>query len=415
MIINDSVLKAEEKIIFSLRSLYEKFGYKPFKIKKFEEYDLYAKNKDFLVSGNVITFTDIDGKLMALKPDVTLSIVKNSVDDKPCKLYYNENVYRVTKGATSYKEIMQAGVEIIGDIDAYLVYEMLSLSALSLATVSNEYLLNISDLGIVSGITGASNLTENGKKRVLDGITCKNEKQVKDVLNEENITGKYYDAILALVNIYGNYSEVFSKREVLCVNEEVRSRVDFLLSTVKLLDANGFSKKTRIDFSFILDTNYYTGIVFNGVIPGANGYVADSSYTVTFGSPYGDLPTPTKDGHTFIGWFTQPEGGEQITSAVLVESDVEHTLYAQYTVNTYTLYFNTDGGTEIAAITADYGTPVSVEVPTKENYLFAGWTLNGEPYELTTMPSGNVTLKAVWELNTVCNYYQKGMKNSGKN
>ncbi|MBO7187531.1 MAG: ATP phosphoribosyltransferase regulatory subunit [Clostridia bacterium] len=273
MIINDSVLKAEEKIIFSLRSLYEKFGYKPFKIKKFEEYDLYAKNKDFLVSGNVITFTDIDGKLMALKPDVTLSIVKNSVDDKPCKLYYNENVYRVTKGATSYKEIMQAGVEIIGDIDAYLVYEMLSLSALSLATVSNEYLLNISDLGIVSGITGASNLTENGKKRVLDGITCKNEKQVKDVLNEENITGKYYDAILALVNIYGNYSEVFSKREVLCVNEEVSSRVDFLLSTVKLLDDNGFNGKTRIDFSIILDTNYYNGIVFNGVVPGANGYV----------------------------------------------------------------------------------------------------------------------------------------------
>lgn len=144
--------------------------------------------------------------------------------------------------------------------------------------------------------------------------------------------------------------------------------------------------------------------------PGENGVVADTSYTVTFGSAYGALPTPTKDGHTFLGWFTQPEGGEQITSAVLVETDVEHTLYAQYSVNTYTLYFNTDGGTEIEAITADYGTPISVETPTKENYLFAGWTLNGEAYELTTMPSGNVTLKAVWELNTVCNYYLEAYK-----
>ena len=144
--------------------------------------------------------------------------------------------------------------------------------------------------------------------------------------------------------------------------------------------------------------------------PGANGYVADSSYTVTFGSPYGDLPTPTKDGHTFIGWFTQPEGGEQITSAVLVESDVEHTLYAQYSVNTYTLYFNTDGGSEIESITALYGEPVSAGIPTKDKYIFAGWTLNGEPYELTTMPSGNVTLKAVWDLNTVCNYYLDAYK-----
>lgn len=144
--------------------------------------------------------------------------------------------------------------------------------------------------------------------------------------------------------------------------------------------------------------------------PGENGVVADTSYTVTFGSAYGVLPTPTKDGHTFLGWFTQPEGGEQITSAVLVETDVEHTLYAQYSVNTYTLYFNTDGGTEIEAITADYGTPINVEAPTKTYYIFAGWTLNGEPFELTAMPSGNVTIKAVWELNTVCNYYLDAYK-----
>lgn len=139
--------------------------------------------------------------------------------------------------------------------------------------------------------------------------------------------------------------------------------------------------------------------------PGENGTVSTPAYSVTFGSTYGALPTPVKDGHTFIGWFTQPEGGEQITSAVPVELDTHHTLYAQYSVNTYTLYFDTNGGTTIDAITAPYGTPISIEVPTKENYLFDGWTLNGQPYELKTMPSGNVTLEAVWTLNTVCNYY----------
>ena len=144
--------------------------------------------------------------------------------------------------------------------------------------------------------------------------------------------------------------------------------------------------------------------------PGENGVIADTSYSVTFGSTYGILPTPTKDGHSFIGWFTQPEGGEQITAGVVVTTDLEHTLYAQYSVNTYTLYFNTDGGTEIEPITAPYGAPVSVEVPTKDKYIFAGWTLNGEPYELTTMPSGNVTVKAVWDLNTVCNYYLDAYK-----
>ena len=71
---DEKILKNEEKAIFALRSLYKSYGYLPFKMSKFEEYDLYATNKDFLVSDRVITFNDTDGKLLALKPDVTLSI-----------------------------------------------------------------------------------------------------------------------------------------------------------------------------------------------------------------------------------------------------------------------------------------------------------------------------------------------------
>ena len=117
--LNENILKNDEKAIYNLRSLYRRFGYSRFKMSKFEEYDLYVRNKDFLVSDNIITFTDTTGKLMALKPDVTLSIIKNSDDDKNSlkKVYYNENVYRVSKGSYSFKEIMQVGLECIGDTD----------------------------------------------------------------------------------------------------------------------------------------------------------------------------------------------------------------------------------------------------------------------------------------------------------
>ena len=73
----DDILSYEEQTAFRLRTLYERNGYRPYRMSKFEEYDLYAENKGFLVSGNVITFTDLSGRLMALKPDVTLSIIKN--------------------------------------------------------------------------------------------------------------------------------------------------------------------------------------------------------------------------------------------------------------------------------------------------------------------------------------------------
>ena len=90
------ILKSEERAILSLRRLFSSYGYRPYKMNRFEEYDLYVRNKDFLVSDQVITFADRSGKLLALKPDVTLSIIKNSPDAPGAvqKLYYNENVYR---------------------------------------------------------------------------------------------------------------------------------------------------------------------------------------------------------------------------------------------------------------------------------------------------------------------------------
>ena len=64
MNLDNSVLKNDEKAVFQLRSLYRKYGYSQYKMSKFEEYDLYVRNKNFLVSDNIITFTDTDGKLI---------------------------------------------------------------------------------------------------------------------------------------------------------------------------------------------------------------------------------------------------------------------------------------------------------------------------------------------------------------
>ena len=63
-----------EETVSKLSALYESYGYMRFKMSKFEEYDTYVKNKSFLTSDNVITFTDTNGKLMAMKPDVTLQL-----------------------------------------------------------------------------------------------------------------------------------------------------------------------------------------------------------------------------------------------------------------------------------------------------------------------------------------------------
>ena len=78
--LDENLLRSEEAAVFRLRDLYRRHGYLPYRMSKFEEYDLYVRNKDFLVSDRVITFNDTNGKLLALKPDVTLSIIRSGED-----------------------------------------------------------------------------------------------------------------------------------------------------------------------------------------------------------------------------------------------------------------------------------------------------------------------------------------------
>ena len=89
-------LRPQERLSLQLRLLYEQAGFRQYRMGRFEEYGLYQQNRRFLASDQVITFTDLDGRLLALKPDVTLSIAKNAqVEEGSCgRFYYSENVYR---------------------------------------------------------------------------------------------------------------------------------------------------------------------------------------------------------------------------------------------------------------------------------------------------------------------------------
>ena len=130
----------EEELCFNLQKLYGGFGYQRYKMGKFEEYSLYLDNKNFLKSQSVITFNDHGGKLMALKPDVTLSIVKNAAPGQPRKVYYKESVYRPDKTTGEFREISQIGLELLGGVDDVATAEVLFLAAKSLEEIDAGFL-----------------------------------------------------------------------------------------------------------------------------------------------------------------------------------------------------------------------------------------------------------------------------------
>lgn len=269
MNLTENILNNEEKALLTLRNLYESYGYSQFKMGKFEEYDLYVRNKDFLLGNNIITFTDTNGKLMALKPDVTLSIIKNLKEESDSiqKVYYSENVYRISKDTQTYKELMQTGIECIGDIDLYHMCEVILLASKSLGNISSNYILALSHIGIISVLLEDLNLTADQEKMIFKYISEKNIHGIENICKKTDSDRELSEKLIALISLYGSMDTVLENLRKISINEKMSAYIAELESICNILKLNNF-ENTQIDFSVINHMSYYNGIVFQGFIDG---------------------------------------------------------------------------------------------------------------------------------------------------
>ena len=131
---------------------------------------------------------------------------------------------------------------------------------------------------------------------------------------------------------------------------------------------------------------YYTRNSYTLTVDADNGTaVSEKSYK--FGAAITAPENPTKTGYTFDGW-------DKTIPGTMPAENV--TVKAQWTINQYTIAFDTDGGSEVESITQDYGTEITAPAdPTKTGYTFAGWSEKIPE----TMPAENVTVKVQWKIN----------------
>lgn len=268
--IDERILKNEERAVYALRSLYNRFGYHLYKMSKFEEYDFYATNKDFLISDGIITFTDKTGKLLALKPDVTLSIVKNCKDegDTVEKFYYNENVYRVNKGSHNFKEIMQTGLECVGNIGLYESSEVLMLAVKSLSLMHEECVLDLSHAGLLSALLDEVSDSVSVKNDLLDAISKKSADAAEALAAAGKIKRESLTLLAVLMAEYKDADSVKAALSPYLLQEASIKAFEELYDILKTLEALSLGKYLNVSFSLIGNTSYYSGIVFQGYIKG---------------------------------------------------------------------------------------------------------------------------------------------------
>lgn len=265
-VFDEKRLRADERIAMTLRSIYESYGYTPYKMSKFEEYELYSNNIDFLGEGGVLTFTGVNGRLMALKPDVTLSIVKNFKGSSGTqKVYYKENVYRCAGRGESFKELPQCGIECIGDVGSYETSEILFLAVKSLEVTERPFKLEISHMGVLASLIPDILSAQRIKDELFTCIKRKNTDGIKELAKTYGAEESDCSPLCEAIALNGSAMEVIASLKRLCPTEGL-SAVRELEEAVSFLIDLGYKDNIGIDLSILNDMNYYRSLVFRGYI-----------------------------------------------------------------------------------------------------------------------------------------------------
>ena len=268
-----------------LRGIYTKSGYSRYRTVGFEEYDLFTEYRDFLTSGQMITFTGAGGRLLALKPDITMSIIRDASEERgrTDKFFYSESVYRVPAGGDEFKEILQIGLECIGDVCSYDRAEVVSLACKTLAVTGCDYMLDISHTGLIDGLRQLFGISQRHRAELARMMKDKNapgiaklcahsgikEEDAAKLIELSRLSLPIREAKDALISLgLGKFSE----------SSEAISELSMIADSLTDEEA----KHISLDLSVVHGMNYYDGIVIDGYIDGV-------SEAVLKGGEYGKL------------------------------------------------------------------------------------------------------------------------------
>lgn len=204
--------------------------------------------------------------------------------------------------------------------------------------------------------------------------------------------------------------------------KDIRAKSGKVYAGVYSGSVSGTIQTSRINVVLSFNTAKTPTVYFNA----NGGSVNTSGKTVTVGSTYGTLPTPTRTGYAFDGWYTSASGGSKVTSSTTVSNSSNHTLYAHWNLVYYTVYFNANGGSvSPSSVSIGHGrTYGTLPTPSRTGYAFDGWYTSASGGSKVTSGSTVTyghTLYAHWSArlngwqtaNNQTYYYRDGIKVTG--
>ena len=267
-----SLLQPKEQVSFGLRALYEAAGCRKYHMGQFEEYALYQENQAFLPSRQVITFTDLDGRLLALKPDVTLSIAKSAqpAPGQTRRFYYSENVYRPSADSHTFKEIAQMGLEFIGQVDPEQTGQAVALAARSMSLLAEvmgrPWRLEVGHMGWLQAMLQALDIPAEARGGILAALQAKNSHGLSAAAQAAGCGPQQIQALQELLELHGPAGQVLPGLRRACRTQAMQDAAAQLEAlAVRLADAG---PSLWLDLTLSGEMEYYNGLIFQGYLWG---------------------------------------------------------------------------------------------------------------------------------------------------
>ncbi len=286
---------AAERATLLLRGLFVNAGYHRYRSARFEEYSLYRQYERFLADPQVITFTDLDGKLRAIKPDVTLSIAKNAqpAPGEVKKYYYTEQVCRPSRSGNAFETIDQMGLECIGAVSDTLQAEVVALALKSLEMFPIPGTLVLCHMGYVNGLLEALETPPAARPGILKMLRAKNPHGLFKATQQCGMSHASAQSLQALLSLRGPLDATIPKARTQCRNKAQQYALDELQTLLDTLGAS--ASNIQLDMSAADEADYYNGVVFTG-------YLQSAPRAVLKGGRYDNLMQRFTSGAGAIGY-----------------------------------------------------------------------------------------------------------------
>ncbi len=268
------ILPRECRILTDLKTrLQQKFtacGFQPVLPAALEYYDSYARIRNAVPQEQMFKLTDTDGKLLVLRPDMTLSISRIAATrqglDHARLCYFADKWELQCGGDLTSREIFQAGVECLGEEGAFSDAQAIAFAAECLKEAGlREFIIDVGHVGYFSGISEECGLSEREAELLRSYVDAKDGLNAERLLEKAGAGKGLRNAILALPTLFGG-AEVLDRAAELASNSRSAAAIEHLKRVSALLAEMGYDKCVCFDLGTVKRLSYYSGIVFSGLV-----------------------------------------------------------------------------------------------------------------------------------------------------